>query len=95
MAKAKKSPVKKEGPQVRPSLMFHDGELFIEYTFKREAREHYGLTPDLSDGVFSQCLQAGLIKADRIVYPGIQSYTTGPNIGSVSIAQANTVRKKV
>jgi hypothetical protein len=46
-------------------------------------------------GAFNQCLQAGLIKTDRIVYPGIQSYTTGPNSGSVSIAQTDTVRKKV
>ena len=95
MAKAKKAPVKKEGPKITPSLMFRPNELFISYTFKRKARELYKLTHGESDSAFDQCLHFGLITPDRIVYPGIQSYRTGPNAGALNMPQTDADRKKV
>lgn len=94
MAKAKKAQAKPKGIQVRPSHMFHDGELFIAYTFKRKAREMFDLSVSESESLFSESLEKGLIRIGRIVQPGIQAYTTGPEAGVVEMPPKEKTVKK-
>lgn len=74
--------------------MFHDGELFIKYTFKRRAREMFSLDDAESERVFNEALSAGLIQQARVVYPDIQSYCTGPEAGTIQAMPIEKIAKK-
>lgn len=62
-----------------------DGDLFIEYTFKRVAREKFKILQSECDRVFNEALNSGFIGFVRNVGspPGMPAYRIGKVKGEV------------